>query len=86
MARSEALSILISSIISAETTETECAIDSFTIFPYNSSLRFAVSTFESLTPLITTSGEKITAAATTGPARGPLPASSTPAISCIVFF
>ena len=43
-------------------------------------LFFGVSFFESLKPKIWCSLFKMTAAATTGPASGPLPTSSTPAI------
>ena len=47
-----------------------------------SSRRFlSVSFFESFRPGITSSGGKITAAAQTGPASGPRPASSTPQTS-----
>jgi hypothetical protein len=46
-----------------------------------SSRSFSLSFLESFTFSIKVSGEKITAAATTGPASGPLPASSTPAIN-----
>ncbi len=42
------------------------------------SLFFSESFLESLRPSITVSVERMTAAAKTGPARGPLPASSTP--------
>jgi len=42
------------------------------------SLFFSVSFFESFTPSMIISGGNITAAATTGPAKGPRPASSTP--------
>ena len=45
----------------------------------NSSRRFlSVSFFESFSPSICTSFGRMTAAAQTGPASGPLPASSTP--------
>ena len=40
----------------------------------------AVSTFESASPSMPRPGRKTTAAATTGPAKGPRPASSTPAM------
>jgi hypothetical protein len=42
--------------------------------------------FESLIPLIIFPYGNITAAATTGPAKGPRPTSSTPAIRCIFCF
>ena len=47
---------------------------------YSRSRRIAVSFLESARPAIGLRGSKITAAATTGPAKGPRPASSTPAI------
>ena len=46
----------------------------------SSSLRFSESALESFKPGMSVSGGRITAAATTGPARGPRPASSTPAM------
>ena len=44
---------------------------------------FASSAFESSTAPISVPGKNITAAATTGPASGPIPTSSTPAI-CVI--
>lgn len=44
----------------------------------SSFLFFSVSFFESFTPSMSISFGRITAEATTGPAKGPLPASSTP--------
>ena len=46
---------------------------------FNSSLFLADNDFESANSLNDLSSLKITAAATTGPAKGPLPTSSTPA-------
>ena len=51
------------------------------ITSYNSSRFFAESFLESFTPSILHSCGRITAAATTGPAKGPLPTSSIPATS-----
>ena len=48
------------------------------ISPASSSRRAAVSTFESARPSIVSRGSSMTAAAVTGPASGPRPASSTP--------
>jgi len=48
------------------------------ICPASASRRSAVSFLESRKPLIGFSGSSITAAANTGPANGPRPASSTP--------
>ncbi len=45
-----------------------------------------VNCFESCTPLMNISGAKTTAAATTGPAIGPTPASSTPATASMPSF
>jgi len=59
------------------------------IFSYKASRCFSESSFESFTPLMIVLFLKITAAATTGPASGPLPASSTPAryfISLLKYF
>ena len=56
--------------------------DSLTAFSFimskSSSRFFSLSFLESFTPSIIWSGLSITAAAHTGPASGPLPASSTP--------
>lgn len=50
----------------------------------NAILLFSDKTFESTSPVIGLRGSKITAAAMTLPTRGPLPASSTPAV-CMFF-
>ena len=53
---------------------------------YNSSLFFSDNTFESAAPMrLTWLGKHTNAAATTGPAMGPRPASSTPMIYLIYF-
>ena len=52
----------------------------FIIKSYNFSLFFSETFLESFTPSIIESGGIITPATTTGPANGPLPASSIPAI------
>ena len=80
IASREAFRILNSSIYSRETTPTAVAKASPWITTKASSLALAVIIFESLTPGTSGLGGKITAAATTGPANGPRPASSTPAI------
>ena len=50
------------------------------IQPARSSRFLALNSFESLMSGLKMPGSKTTAAATTGPARGPRPASSTPAM------
>ena len=79
MARSEACRILIWSIFFEETKAIfhDKALSFIRIF--NSSLFLADKDFESANSLNDLSSLKITAAATTGPAKGPLPTSSTPA-------
>ena len=73
----DAARILIRSISSAGTAAiatrpaARISVNSF-------SLRFSVSVFESFRPEGTEFGSRITAAATTGPASGPRPTSSTP--------
>src|ERR1700681_2490220 len=47
----------------------------------STSRRAAVRIFESASPRMRRAGSRITAATTTGPASGPRPASSTPAVS-----
>lgn len=80
MARWVARSILMRSISSAATVATE-----YTTSPWevrtskNFSRRAGVSFFESFSSPNAKSSGRITAAATTGPAKGPRPASSTPA-------
>src|SRR5215469_9590268 len=54
--------------------------------PNSSSRCSALSCLESCTPRMNFSGAKITAAATTGPAMGPTPASSTPATTSTPVF
>ena len=55
------------------------ATASRTMIPANSLRRALESLLESSMPQISVPGSKTTAAATTGPAKGPIPASSTPA-------
>jgi len=61
------------------TDATAQAIARLRIEPASTSRRSGVSSFESRSPRTGRSGSRITAAATTGPASGPRPASSTPA-------
>ncbi len=80
IARCVARKMLIRSISSGSTSATAqitsgCAV----ILSYRSSRRFAVSFLESSRYPGSKSRGRITAAADTGPARGPRPASSTPA-------
>src|SRR4051812_37942670 len=51
----------------------------------STSRRSGVSTLESASPLMRRAGSRITAATTTGPANGPRPASSTPAIRSLMY-
>ena len=77
MASILAFKMFILSICSGGTMATANAKALFSIAIRNSSLLFLVSSLESLRPTI--GCFNITAAATTGPARHPLPASSHPA-------
>src|SRR4029079_7706742 len=78
MARSEARKMLMASISSTLANATAQATARSRMRPASSSRRSAVSTFESARPFPRRAGSRITAAAYTGPASGPLPASSTP--------
>src|ERR1035437_113935 len=84
IARSDAWRMFILSIWIWDITDTEHARHFSIICGSTSSLSFSVSCLESFTPLIQTSLSNITAAATTGPARGPRPASSVPAMYLIL--
>jgi hypothetical protein len=79
MARNEAFRILISSISKLSTTPTANASASFSMIFRSSSLSFSFSFFESFSNSFLNFFGKITAAAKTGPAKQPLPASSQPA-------
>ena len=70
--------IFISSITFSSMLATHQLIAFSFITSKRSSLFFSVSFFESLSPSISSPKGSITAAATTGPQRGPRPASSTP--------
>ena len=59
------------------------AFASLTIISKSSSRTLALNFFESFNPTMGRLGSRITAAATTDPAKGPLPASSTPQIHSI---
>src|SRR6185312_9382681 len=61
------------------TTITQCASAHSRICGYSASRRFSLSFLESSRPAMGRAGSRITAATTTGPAKGPRPASSTPA-------
>jgi hypothetical protein len=69
---------LISSITRSSTSETDHA-SAFAVISSNSFSRFfSLSFFESFSPSMTIPAGRMTAAAHTGPATGPRPASSTP--------
>ena len=78
-----ASNILISSISCCEISCTLHAKESSMILSYRISLRLSVTFFESLTHSRFDSGFIITAPTDTGPANGPLPASSIPQISIV---
>jgi len=59
-------------------------IDFSIILLYRTNLFLGESFLESLRPIMPWSSGNITAEATTGPANGPLPTSSTPAIFSVV--
>ena len=85
IASKEALSIFISSIFLLSKEATEYSKE-FSIINLNSISRFfLVSNLESFRPCITWVSSITTADAYTGPARQPLPTSSTPTISAIRF-
>ena len=79
MAAIDALRIFILSISSGDTKATAQANASRSMMARSESRRRSVSCFESLSSSLRKSGGKITAAAVTGPARHPRPASSHPA-------
>ncbi len=79
IARRDALRMSQASIARAQTLATETARALLTITSNIIARARAVSFFESFNPSIAADGSRITAAATTGPASGPRPASSTPA-------
>ena len=74
----DALRIFISSIFSGYTCEILNATESFKIIFVKSDLSFMLNFFESLILAFLYPGLKITAAAVTGPAKHPRPASSKP--------
>ena len=80
MARNEALRIFILSISAGETIPTAQAIASSSIIGRRRFLFFSESTLLSFSIMFLNPLVRITAAATTGPAKQPLPASSQPAI------
>src|SRR5688572_16801651 len=78
IASSDACRMLRRSISSTLACATALASARSTTMRANASRCSALSSFESLRPLIARAGTRITAAANTGPASGPRPASSTP--------
>jgi hypothetical protein len=82
IARCVARRILMLSISAGCAIPIEKAISAETSLSKISSRRLCVRHFESLTPVISKVEGIIAHPATTGPASGPLPASSTPAINC----
>src|SRR5579859_3880292 len=81
MASMEAWKMFSRSISSTVANATDQAVARSLMRSARSSRRSGVSTFESARPLMRRAGLRITAAAWTGPASGPLPASSTPQTS-----
>ena len=79
MARRVASSMFTRSIVGASTIPMPIATARARMTASNSSRSSGVRSFESFTPSIRVPGPKMTAAATTGPASGPRPASSSPA-------
>lgn len=79
IARNEAFRILMRSISTGSTTATAQYSACCSICKRRESLCFSESCLESLSPEMGFLGLRMTAAATTGPARQPLPASSQPA-------
>src|SRR6266571_6113513 len=79
MARRVAWSMFTRSIVSASTKPTPMATARERMTTYSDSRSSGVNRFESSTPAIRVPGPSTTAAATTGPASGPRPASSSPA-------
>ncbi len=80
IARSDACKILTLSMVSLSIIPTEHRAFEAAISSKSSSRLWGVSFFESSSPSMNIPAGRITAAASTGPARGPRPASSTPAI------
>ena len=80
-----ACSMFTSSIILSLTIPTPQSKDSLVIISKSFSLLAGESFLLSFIPSIFSKGGRIATAATTGPARGPLPASSMPATNLISF-